>query len=101
MRLIDADALVQRYKEHKELLAKNREKNQEKINFLHALTLDVKRAKKIEAEPVRYGRWKAEIITDALGCKRYFYACSVCGKKSDDWYDYCPNCGAKMDGGEE
>jgi hypothetical protein len=28
--------------------------------------------------------------------------CSVCGKRLDDTFqNYCPNCGAKMDGGNE
>ena len=48
----------------------------------------------IEAAPVVHGRWDDE-------CR-----CTVCGWYGEDWYkrdayhfDYCPNCGAKMDGG--
>lgn len=26
--------------------------------------------------------------------------CSVCGERAIDLYDYCPNCGAKMDASE-
>lgn len=46
----------------------------------------------IEVEPVRHGHWKNNT------------ECSVCGEYEDfvDGYrPYCPNCGAKMDGGEE
>ena len=50
-----------------------------------------------DVQEVRRGRWETEIITDALGCKHAYYACSLCGKASDDEYTYCPNCGAKMD----
>ena len=27
--------------------------------------------------------------------------CSTCHKHADNMYDYCPNCGAKMDGEEK
>ena len=53
----------------------------------------------IEAEPVRHGRWVP------VG-KGTWHSCSVCngiplrgGKGEDVLSDYCPNCGAKMDGG--
>ena len=49
---------------------------------------------------VRHGRWETEIITDVYGLKHACYACSVCGVANNDEYDFCPNCGAKMDGGE-
>jgi hypothetical protein len=46
----------------------------------------------IEAAPVVHGRWDDE-------CR-----CTACGWYGEDWYkrdvyhfDYCPNCGAKMD----
>lgn len=41
---------------------------------------------------VRHGQW---INTNPYG------VCSLCGRLIDirDCYNYCPNCGAKMDGG--
>lgn len=53
---------------------------------------------RIEAVPVRKGRWKSD---EEEGC----IMCSCCG----DWwasgfetaFHYCPNCGAKMEGAEE
>ena len=49
-----------------------------------------------------HGRWEPR--TDAIG----FVRCSVCHDCNiyDDWADgkkwgYCPNCGAKMDGGND
>lgn len=45
----------------------------------------------LEAEPMRHGRWNAD------------GSCSECGEfDNKDPYgsNYCPNCGAKMDGGE-
>ena len=52
-----------------------------------------------DVTPVRHGRWEWD--TEDI------YRCSNCAEKSHvkevmgypDW-DYCPNCGAKMDGGE-
>ena len=55
-----------------------------------------------DVAPVRHGRWILEREPDG---KPYCFHCSVC---DDDFhyigitvaYDYCPNCGAKMDGGD-
>lgn len=56
-----------------------------------------------DVAPVRHGRWMKK---DDGEC--YWYVCSECGDKppKDQWEyqwlsPYCPNCGAKMDGGEE
>ena len=57
----------------------------------------------VDVSPVRHGRWILEREPDG---KPYCFHCSVC---DDDFhyigitvaYDYCPNCGAKMDGGED
>ena len=56
----------------------------------------------VDAVEVVHGRWEPR--TDAIG----FVRCSVCRGCNiyDDWADgkkwnYCPHCGAKMDGGNE
>ncbi|MCM1315094.1 MAG: Lar family restriction alleviation protein [Prevotella sp.] len=64
------------------------------------------------SESVRRGKWKYENYGD-FGCVP---CCSVCGEPDalsradydysecdniDNNSDYCPNCGAKMDGGDE
>ena len=53
-------------------------------------------AKAVEAEPVRHGRWEWDVLD--------VYRCSACGEKSrvkevmgEPVWDFCPNCGAKMD----
>ena len=50
-------------------------------------------------DPVRHGRWEIE---SGLA------VCSICGKTPSEVYidgsekwNYCPNCGARMDGGTE
>ena len=47
----------------------------------------------VDAVPVRHGHW-----TDDTGIEGAWNYCSVCGEQAIDLYDYCPNCGAKMDG---
>ena len=49
--------------------------------------------KTVDAVPVRHGRW-----ADDTGIEGAWNYCSVCGEQSIDLYDYCPNCGARMDG---
>ena len=47
-----------------------------------------------DVAPVRHGRWE----------KNDDYTCSLCGYRmviGDGAYNYCPNCGAKMDGEEK
>ena len=46
---------------------------------------------------VRRGRWTKD------GCehKYFYYRCSVCGVDNDGRTKFCPNCGAKMDGGDD
>ena len=60
----------------------------------------------VEAVPARHGRW----LNERYGVKfdghsypfRKIGTCSECHETSCDAGDYCPNCGAKMDGkGEE
>ena len=58
-----------------------------------------------DVAPVKHGKWlKRDDMPRIVECK-----CSVCGyadypSKSDRyWFErnYCPNCGAKMDGGQD
>ena len=55
----------------------------------------------IEAEPIKHGRWKDK--EDPYGFFDTIPVCSECGHttKMREKYRYCPNCGARMDGGED
>lgn len=54
----------------------------------------------IDAEPVKHGEWVSSRFNATYG--EYEEQCSCCKGWSLE-YDkpYCPNCGAKMDGGKE
>lgn len=52
-------------------------------------------------EPVRHGRWGTYHITGYDGLHpTYTVPCSVCAYEARFTYRYCPNCGARMDGGK-
>ena len=63
-------------------------------------TLILREAPTIDVAPVRHGRWVS--VPHKLA-----RVCSVCNRDEPykfadidaDVYEYCPNCGAKMDGG--
>ena len=65
-----------------------------------------------DVAPVWHGRWvRGDKITmfDLMGkiADGRYYTCQCCGfmkfvfDEHDSQYNYCPNCGAKMDGGGE
>lgn len=64
------------------------------VGFVIARTLRryVKRQPTANVDTVRHGWWKDPAV-GVYGC-----LCSVCKKQSDNCFNYCPNCGAKMDG---
>lgn len=49
-----------------------------------------------DVEPVRHGMWKA-----VLAGMDEEYECTRCKECVEREYPYCPNCGAKMDGGND
>ena len=68
---------------------------------ISVLKLAVKKFPSIEAEPVRHGRWEEKFFTNDRQ-----RVCSLChftvrqpsyDKGETALWNYCPNCGAKMD----
>ena len=76
---------------------------------------EIVNAPTIEVDPVVHGRWK-DRFNGKIGTSTPVYECSVCGKPALYKHcfeldlrctmhqvrylsPYCPNCGAKMDGG--
>jgi rubrerythrin len=56
-----------------------------------------------DVESVRHGRWKktGDYLSARDFSMHYYFKCSCCNEITIDNGDYCPNCGAKMDGGSE
>ena len=62
-----------------------------------------------DIQPVKHGRWKGYTKSAFYGCDdegepiyrdANFNVCSECGRKTVVKEKFCPNCGAKMDGGD-
>ena len=57
-----------------------------------------------DVAPVVHGRWieRKEHFYFQNGCKEWInFYCSECDAPNNSPTDYCPNCGAKMDGGAD
>lgn len=106
MRLIDADAFIAelnyRIKEAIKWGTNATDDDDKKIKvraeqavatFCEA-SLTAKKMPTIEAEP-KHGRWE---VVDEAEPRRY--GCSECKQLSWTETNYCPNCGARMDGEE-
>lgn len=60
-----------------------------------------------DVSPVVHGRWEREpssywrwTTSGAVAVTRTTYRCCLCGRGTAVRSNYCPNCGAKMDGVE-
>ena len=92
MRLIDADRAL-------EIVRDQGIAHPNAYHLTNYATLILREAPTIDVAPVRHGRWVS--IPHKLA-----RVCSVCNRDEPykfadidaDVYDYCPNCGAKMDG---
>ena len=85
MRLINADELMELYDGCDGLSVP-----------IAVVQQNIKDATTIDAETVRHGRW--------IDAREYCgdYMCSNCeALYGTNKFNYCPNCGAKMDGGTE
>ena len=109
MLLIDADEIIE-YLDHEcEYYAKKymRFMKDYDVGFHDAIDCvqrKIKNAPTIEAEPVRHGRWltwEEVFYGDKRASNNIGVFCSMCDKHSDNTTNYCHECGAKMDGGDE
>lgn len=88
---IEREALVERLK-----------KEECDCEWLWAI-LDIPAA---DVAPVKHGHWAEKKSSGLGGIWDYYFVCNVCGGNTPNKAyiiapDYCPNCGAKMDGGED
>ncbi len=88
-RLIDANALI---------LTLEKIAKEDETNFFHLdeITQEIFDANTVDAVGVVHGRWN-EINQSTTGLP-WKYRCDKCGCPQDYAHNYCPNCGAKMDG---
>lgn len=63
--------------------------------LIHAILNTLDNTPTVDAAPVVRGRW--------IWCENGGYHCSACDRRFGFVFDnkYCPNCGAKMDGGSD
>lgn len=65
-------------------------------HYPHWYADKIKAIASADVAPVKHGRWGSNGIPDSM-----LSACSVCGFGCGAYsFQYCPNCGAKMDGDE-
>ena len=72
---------------------------------------EIKKIPAADVQPVRHGRWAPDydyteydrdgstLLPEPLKFQDG-WQCSLCGQYAPSKTNYCPNCGAKMDGGE-
>lgn len=54
-----------------------------------------------DVAPVVHAKWAEVMFRDRFNARYWEYLCSSCNRYANREYDYCPNCGAKMDLEEE
>ena len=105
-RLIDANALIEKFRQHRDLLVSawngTKEmppKDKARVDELGMCIAETLNAPTVDAVEVVHGRW--EWITEDI------YGCNNCGATNhvkevmgQPDFNFCPNCGAKMDGKE-
>ena len=93
-RYIDADAFTNVLKGHIEYLIATYG-NESAVEKTLATVIDEMNAfPSVDVQEVKHGHWEHD-----TGIWSNFEICSLCKQwtKSSFEYDYCPNCGAKMD----
>lgn len=95
-RLIDADALIEKY-----TVVIRKDADEKLKTEIAVLLKDIEEQPTIDAEPVRHGKWIrqtdtrfGEMLNDILICSECNVAFSTVKMIRRS---YCPNCGARMD----
>ena len=100
MRLIDVDALAKHFKALANIEWNRRAAPKSWADSYNNAIETLEDYPTIDAEPVKHGRW-------VLKERAHYFKCSLCKEpipykfgytNSRRYYNYCPNCGAKMDG---
>lgn len=103
-RYIDADLIE--YKEIFVPMLDGMMVRTKKLDGLYAKREDIEGLSTADVQEVKHGRWKYKTLDNF---RKVECTCTHCGWSGVENYDsyvdisdfeYCPNCGAKMDGGE-
>ena len=104
MRLIDADEMSANETEAYLTTLHKCDKINRDINYVVHTKIQklIADTPTVDAIPVAHGKWIGyetnSFKNSYEGIKRKFYRCSVCRTANVIRANYCPNCGAKMDG---
>ena len=90
-RLIDANALI----EKKRQFCCGHGEYDYMVELWH-----IENAPTVDAVEVVHGRWIEDVATDMIACTECGHAWNIIDNCTET-FNYCPNCGAKMDGGNE
>ena len=103
MRLIDADKLEYVLAKHQAHYYGDSDYYEGISQGFNLARYDVKEVPTIEAEPVRHGKWRKVDYQIFVGKGTFVDAleCSVCEEPNYEMSNYCPRCGARMEGVEE
>ena len=101
-RLIDANELITTIQGTASEVAKNAPYVPEWFTRLAARQVEIlyliDKQPTVDAVEVVHGRWRIETDEEEPNPMFKLVVCSACKEKANDTYNYCPNCGAKMDG---
>lgn len=72
------------------------------IELIHELNLEIRKLPMLDVVEVKHGKWETTNVTqDGDNVELFHHHHKGCkfgyGDNSPYGYDYCPNCGAKMD----
>ena len=105
MRLIDAEKLNREVKEHCKKLIDKGAKDVDVVDIAAEIGALLQDAQTVDAVPVVHGWWLTweEQFPGRTPRKKSMLGvfCSACHNNADNMFNYCPNCGAKMDLEEE
>ena len=58
---------------------------------------EVNLIKAVDVQPIKHGRWLGDEVIQCSNCNFTLNGASF-GRIVHKYFDYCPNCGARMDG---
>ena len=104
-RLIDANPVIDKLKSHHDLFVDAwggfgnlPEKDKARVDEISSCIAELFNVPTVDAVEVVHGRWIVKEHSAPYGGYHLFH-CSECDEPNAKEKNYCPNCGAKMDGG--